>query len=150
MFSPSRYAVRRLASRPVRRWAHTSIPQQFQHLHSVSAEDLEHFSKIIPSSAILSTLSPTPPDPSELEIYNHDWMNKYRGQSTTVLKPRTTKEVSEIVKWCNERRIGIVPQGGNTGLVGGSVPIRDEIILSLSNMSNIRSFDEGSGALQFV
>lgn len=74
-------------------------------------------------------------------------MNKYHGQSTTVLKPHTTKEVSEIVKRCNERQIGIVPQGGNTGLVGGGVPIRDEVILSLSNMSKIRSFDDASGAL---
>lgn len=74
-------------------------------------------------------------------------MNKYHGKSTTVLRPRTTEEVSEIVKWCNERRIGIVPQGGNTGLVGGGVPIKDELILSLGNMTKIRSFDPVSGEL---
>ncbi|EMD41780.1 hypothetical protein CERSUDRAFT_41541 [Gelatoporia subvermispora B] len=74
-------------------------------------------------------------------------MNKYHGKSTTVLKPRTTKEVSEIVKWCNDRRIGIVPQGGNTGLVGGSVPVKDELILSLANMSKVRAFDDVSGIL---
>ena len=146
MFSSCRNVARRFASRPVRQWAHTSMSHQFQRLQSVSHEDIQYFSKILPSSSILSTLSSSPPDPSELEVYNNDWMNKYHGKSTTVLKPRTTKEVSEIVKWCNERRIGIVPQGGNTGLVGGSVPLRDEVILSLSNMSNIRSFDEGSGA----
>ena len=73
-------------------------------------------------------------------------MNKYHGKSTTVLKPRTTQEVSDIVKWCNQRRIGIVPQGGNTGLVGGGVPIRDELILSLANMTKVRSFDDVSGA----
>lgn len=72
-------------------------------------------------------------------------MNKYHGKSTTVLKPHTTEEVSKIVQWCSERRIGIVPQGGNTGLVGGSVPIHDELIVSLSNMSKIRSFDDVSG-----
>ena len=62
-----------------------------------------------------------------------------------MLKPRTTEEVSKIVKYCNERRIGIVPQGGNTGLVGGGVPVRDELILSLSNLNKIRSFDPVSG-----
>lgn len=72
-------------------------------------------------------------------------MNKYHGKSTTVLRPRTTQEVSEIVKWCNERRIGIVPQGGNTGLVGGGVPVQDELILSLGNMNKVRSFDPVSG-----
>ena len=62
-----------------------------------------------------------------------------------MLKPRTTEEVSKIVKHCNEKRIGIVPQGGNTGLVGGSVPVRDELILSLSNLNKVRSFDPVSG-----
>lgn len=72
-------------------------------------------------------------------------MNKYHGQSTTVLRPRTVQEVSEIVKHCNERGIGIVPQGGNTGLVGGGVPLKDELILSLGNMNKVRSFDPVSG-----
>ena len=62
-----------------------------------------------------------------------------------MLKPRTTEEVSKIVKYCNEKRIGIVPQGGNTGLVGGSVPVRDELVLNLSNLNKIRSFDPVSG-----
>ncbi|KAJ3567364.1 hypothetical protein NP233_g6408 [Leucocoprinus birnbaumii] len=74
-------------------------------------------------------------------------MGRFRGSSTTVLKPKTTKQVSEILKWCNERRIGVVPQGGNTGLVGGSVPVKDELVLSLSNMNQVREFDPVSGIL---
>jgi FAD binding domain len=50
------------------------------------------------------------------------------------------------MKWCHERKIGVVPQGGNTGLVGGSVPLKDELILSLNNMAKVRSFDSVSGA----
>jgi FAD/FMN-containing dehydrogenase len=42
-------------------------------------------------------------------------------------------------------RLAVVPQGGNTGLVGGSVPVFDEIVLSLANMNQIRSFDSVSG-----
>jgi len=94
------------------RYAHTSK------LSSVTAEDIAHFSKILPASSILTTLPPSSLAASELDQYNTDWMGKYKGQSTTVLKPRSTAEVSEIVKWCWNRRIGIVPQGGNTGLVG--------------------------------
>ena len=82
---------------------------------------------------------------SELEGYNSDWMNKYHGKSNTVLRPHTAQEVSEIVKWCHERRIGVVPQGGNTGLVGGSVPVKDEVVLSLASMNKIRSYDPVSG-----
>ncbi|CAA7266588.1 unnamed protein product [Cyclocybe aegerita] len=74
-------------------------------------------------------------------------MGRFRGRSSTVLKPKTTQEVSEILKWCNERRIGVVPQGGNTGLVGGSVPVNDEVVLSLSNLNKVRSFDPVSGIL---
>jgi FAD/FMN-containing dehydrogenase len=73
-------------------------------------------------------------------------MGKYHGSSTTVLRPHTTEQVSKIMEWCHKRRIGVVPQGGNTGLVGGSVPIKNELILSLNNMSQVRSFDPVSGA----
>lgn len=62
-----------------------------------------------------------------------------------VLKPKTTQEVSEVLKYCNERRLAVCPQGGNTGLVGGSVPVFDEIILNFGLMNNIISLDEISG-----
>ena len=47
-----------------------------------------------------------------------------------MLKPHTTADVSAILKYCNERKLAVVPQGGRTGLVGGSVPVHDEVILS--------------------
>lgn len=77
--------------------------------------------------------------------YNEDWMRKYRGQSQLVLKPRTTEQVSMILKYCNANNLPVVPQGGNTGLVGGSNPIFDEIIISVANLNKIRSFDSVSG-----
>lgn len=140
----SRSAVQRLALRAPRasRAAH-SLPNI--NLNSVNEQDIAHFSKVLPATSILSTLSPVSTASSELATFNTDWMNKYHGKSTTVLRPRTAQEVSEIVKYCNERQIGIVPQGGNTGLVGGGVPIKDELILSLGNMTQVRSFDPVSG-----
>jgi len=45
-------------------------------------------------------------------------MNKYRGQGTVVLRPKTVQQISEIMKYCNRENIAVVPQGGNTGLVG--------------------------------
>jgi len=124
------------------RWASTTASPN---LNSVTEKDLAHFSSFIAPSSILSTLSPSKTPADELTAFNDDWMGRYKGKSTTVLKPRTTEEVSKIVKYCNEKRIGIVPQGGNTGLVGGSVPVRDELILNLSNLNKIRSFDPVSG-----
>jgi (R)-2-hydroxyglutarate---pyruvate transhydrogenase len=83
----------------------------------------------------------------DIEAFNSDWMRKYRGHTTLVLKPDNTSEVSQILKYCNENMLAVVPQAGNTGLVGGSVPVFDEIVVSTSRMNKIRSFDPVSGTL---
>ena len=62
-----------------------------------------------------------------------------------MLRPKTTVEVSEIMRYCNGRRLAVVPQGGNTGLVGGSIPVFDEIVISLQLMNRILSFDKLAG-----
>lgn len=62
-----------------------------------------------------------------------------------VLKPKSTEEVSEILKYCNERKLAVCPQGGNTGLVGGSVPVFDEIVISTALMNKVLDFNELTG-----
>lgn len=74
-------------------------------------------------------------------------MRKYRGHTKLVVKPQTKEEVSQILKYCNDHKLAVVPQGGNSGLVGGSVPVFDEIVINLGRMNKIRSFDEVSGVL---
>ena len=69
-------------------------------------------------------------------------MRIVRGQSKLVLRPRTTEEVSAILKYCSERHLAVCPQGGNTGLVGGSVPVFDEIIISTGLMNKIEGIGE--------
>lgn len=64
-------------------------------------------------------------------------MRKFRGQGVVVLRPRTTEEVSAIMRYCNEKRLAVCTQGGNTGLVGGGVPLHDEVILSTELMKNV-------------
>lgn len=141
---PFRAAVRRTRLPNVRRrfLASTAFPAG---LNGVAEADLAHFSRILPSSSILSTLPPSPVSPSDLSTYNEDWMGRYIGKANTVLRPKTTEEVSEIMKWCWEKRIGVVPQGGNTGLVGGSVPVKNELVINLGNMNKVRSFDPVTG-----
>ena len=82
-----------------------------------------------------------------LSPYNVDWLNQYHGKSTLALRPRSTRDVSTILEHCNSRRLAVTPQGGNTGLVGGGVPIFDEIVVSTSRMNKILDFDEVSGIL---
>ena len=62
-----------------------------------------------------------------------------------MLKPRTTDEVSTILKFCNENRLAVCPQSGNTGLVGGSVPVFDEIVISMKFMNKIIETNELAG-----
>ncbi len=83
----------------------------------------------------------------DIEPFNGDWMRKYRGHTKLVLKPGSTEEVSKVLKYCNDNMLAVVPQGGNSGLVGGSVPVFDEIVINMSRMNEIRSFDDVSGAL---
>ncbi|KAH8835208.1 hypothetical protein DL96DRAFT_1573319 [Flagelloscypha sp. PMI_526] len=116
-------------------------------LRPVQYSDVSHFASFLPESAIISTLAPSSASSEDLAPFNDDWMGKYHGKASTVLKPKTTEQVSKIVKHCNKHKIGIVPQGGNTGLVGGSVPVGAELVLSLANMNSVRSFDPVSGVL---
>ena len=83
----------------------------------------------------------------DIEPFNSDWMRKFRGHTQLVLKPSNKEELSKILKYCNENMLAVVPQGGNSGLVGGSVPVFDEIVINLQKMNKIRSFDEISGVL---
>ncbi|KAG0181435.1 hypothetical protein DFQ29_008303 [Apophysomyces sp. BC1021] len=78
-------------------------------------------------------------------MYNVDLFKLYRGASSLCLFPTETEQVSAILKYCNEERLAVVPQGGNTGVSGGCIPVFDEIILNMSKMNKIRSFDEISG-----
>ena len=74
-------------------------------------------------------------------------MRKYKGHTKLVVKPGSTEEISKVLRYCNENMLAVVPQGGNSGLVGGSVPVFDEIVINTSRLNKIRSFDEVSGTL---
>ena len=86
-------------------------------------------------------------DAGSLASANEDWMKKYRGRSTVLLLPSTTAEVSAVLKHCNERRLAVVPQGGNTGLVGGGVPVHDEVIVNVRLLNKVVSIDESAGVV---
>lgn len=79
--------------------------------------------------------------PREIAPHLEEWRGKYHGQSSLLLKPATTAEVAAVLAICNETRTAIVPQGGNTGLVGGQIPFHGEVLLSLARMNRIRQVD---------
>ncbi|CUE73730.1 D-lactate dehydrogenase 2 mitochondrial precursor, putative [Bodo saltans] len=71
-----------------------------------------------------------------LETYNRDWMRQVHGNSRLLISPATTSEMASILAYCNEHRLAVCPQGGNTGLVFGSTPVHDEVIVSTARMNN--------------
>jgi len=71
----------------------------------------------------------------------------YHGRTTMMLRPGSVAEVQAILKLANETRTAVVPQGGNTGLVGGQIPLEGEIILSLTRLDKIRAVDPDSNAM---
>ncbi|KAG6464802.1 hypothetical protein O3G_MSEX014742 [Manduca sexta] len=107
---------------------------------NVESTDVNYFKRILGEERVLT-------EETDVMPYNIDWIKNCRGQSSVVLKPKSTEEVSNILKYCNERRLAVCPQGGNTGLVGGSVPVFDEIIINFTLMNKVISLDEISGAL---
>lgn len=107
---------------------------------TLNLDDISYFKEILGEKNVIQ-------DPDVLLDANTDWMRKYKGSSKLMLQPRTTSEVSQILKYCNSRRLAVVPQGGKTGLVGGSVPVFDEVIINVGSMNNIIAFDKVSGIL---
>ncbi len=80
-------------------------------------------------------------DPAELAPHLEEWRSKYQGRSSLLLKPATTAEVSAVLTVCFQTQTAVVPQGGNTGLVGGQIPFEGEILLTLSRMNRVRAID---------
>jgi len=80
---------------------------------------------------------------ADMKPYLTDWRRQYSGPAECVVRPASTAEVSKVVMLCAREGVAVVPQGGNTGLVGGSVPTgtRRELVLSLGRMNRIRSLD---------
>ncbi len=80
---------------------------------------------------------------ADAEPYCQDWRGLYHGRTPAVVRPANTAELAAVVRLCVERRVGIVPQGGNTSMVGGAVPSEDgsQLVLSLARMNRVREVD---------
>jgi FAD/FMN-containing dehydrogenase len=103
---------------------------------SPSVETLDRLRRIVGAKGVID-------DPRDMEPYLVEWRGFWRGPAALVLRPVSTQEVSDIVKVCAEAGIGIVPQGGNTGLSGGGIPFEHDrvVLLNLGRMNNVRKVD---------
>src|SRR5580700_514709 len=86
-------------------------------------------------------------EPDVMASYGIDWTGRFRGTPAAVIRPADCAEVAAVVSHCKVAGFAIVPQGGNTGLVGGGVPLEGEIVLSLRRLSWVADEDHQSGQL---
>ncbi len=97
---------------------------------------------------LLSTLRQVVGEPhvlteGDLSAFEQDWRKRSRGKALAVVRPGSTSEVAAVVKACAQAGVSIVPQGGNTGLVVGSIPDASgtQVLLSLQRMNAVRQLD---------
>jgi len=109
--------------------------------NEITKAHISHFETILSSKNVIT-------DADDCKYYSTDWLKKYIGDSQLVLRPENTKQVSEILAYCNQHDLKIVPQGGNTSLVGGSVPVKTEIVLLLTKMDKIINFNSNNGVIE--
>ncbi|MDP9331927.1 MAG: FAD-binding oxidoreductase [Actinomycetota bacterium] len=86
-------------------------------------------------------------DPDVIEANVVDWTGRFRGASPAVVRPGTVDEVAAVLRLCNAERTAVVPQGGNTGLVGGSVPLHGELVLDVRRLDAIGAVDPRTGQI---
>ena len=85
----------------------------------------------------------------DLSAYELDWRRRWRGKALAVVRPGSTAEVAAVVKACAAAGVALVPQGGNTGLVGGGVPDASgtQVLLSLQRLNRVRGIDAANLAV---
>jgi FAD/FMN-containing dehydrogenase len=84
-------------------------------------------------------------DPDVTAGFTTDWTGRFRGRTPAVVRPGTTDEVAALVRWAAETKTALVPQGGNTGLVGGSVPLAGEVVVSLRRLDSLGPIEATAG-----
>jgi FAD/FMN-containing dehydrogenase len=84
-------------------------------------------------------------DPDVTASYAVDWTGRWRGSTPAVVRPGSTGDVADVVGLARRHRVALVPQGGNTGLVGGGVPLGGEVVVSLGRLGALGPVDRAAG-----
>ena len=107
---------------------------------TLSADVIERFKAIVGEKYALT-------DPDVQAAYLHEMRDRWVGHTPLVLRPETVEQVAAILKLANETHTAIVPQGGNTGLVGGQTPHNGEVVVSMRRMDKVRDIDIASNTM---
>jgi FAD/FMN-containing dehydrogenase len=106
-----------------------------------TAEITAQLTALIGSNAVIG-------EPDRMGNYLNEPRRRFHQVAAAVALPASVEEVQAILRWAHENQVGIIPQGGNTGLVGAQVPLRgDEVIVGLSRLDRIRAIDVAAGTM---
>ena len=111
-------------------------------LNAASREILDRLEAICGARHVIA-------DAPGMEGFLREPRDRFHGKALCVVQPGSTREIAELLKLCQETATPVVPQGGNTGLVGGQVPLGpgDQIVLSLGRMTALREIDLSSNTM---
>ena len=99
------------------------------------SSEINKFRKIVGNKNVIT-------DKNDMQKYLKEWRGVYTGVAGAIVKPKSTEEVSNILKFAYRKNISCIPQGGNTGLVGGQIPFnKDHIVISLERLNKIREIN---------
>jgi FAD/FMN-containing dehydrogenase len=101
----------------------------------LNAAQLEEVRRIAGAENVLD-------DPESFEKYGQDWTRFYQPHPSAIVFARDSEQLARIVKYANQERLGLVPSGGRTGMSGGALAAKGEIVISFEKMNKILSFDE--------
>lgn len=103
-------------------------------IQALPQEFLSQVSRLFPKDFITQ-------DPDDLEIFGKDWTKVFPSRAAAIVFPSSTEDISKFLKLASEFKVSVVPSGGRTGLAGGAVAFRGEVVLSLTRMNQIGSVD---------
>jgi len=99
------------------------------------SSEINKFRKIVGNKNVIT-------DKNDMQKYLKEWRGVYTGTAGAIVKPKSTEEVSNILKFAYRKNISCIPQGGNTGLVGGQIPFnKNHIVISLEKLNKIREIN---------
>lgn len=106
-----------------------------------AAETVAQLSALIGTNSVIG-------EPGRMGNYLNEPRKRFHAGAAAIALPGSVEQVQAIVRWANETGTGLIPQGGNTGLVGAQVPLRgDEVIVSMTKLDRIRSVDVAAGTM---
>ena len=98
------------------------------------AEIVRALRRIVPGEGVVA-------EPSDLTPFESDGLSAYRQQPLAVVLPETTRQVAEVLAWCQANGVKVVPRGAGTSLSGGALPLADGVILGMARFNRILEID---------